>query len=68
MGVEHVGVVYDEKEDVDFKPFPTRRFPSRAELNAVQEKFQTFKGVSAIVYIQTCAAEKAPAPQARAVS
>ena len=59
MGVEHLAVVYDEKEDVDFKAFPSgvETF-ERAELDKVQKAFREHPGVSAIVYIQTCAAEK----------
>ncbi|MGI9363553.1 MAG: indolepyruvate ferredoxin oxidoreductase family protein, partial [Rhizobiaceae bacterium] len=59
MGVKHVAVVYDEKEDVNFKALPTdvETF-ERAELLNVQKKCREIEGVSAIVYIQTCAAEK----------
>ncbi|KEJ97920.1 indolepyruvate ferredoxin oxidoreductase [Pseudosulfitobacter pseudonitzschiae] len=58
MGVPTIEVVYDEKEDVDlarFKGIPTHE---RSELDAVQKRLREVKGVSAIVYIQTCAAEK----------
>ncbi len=59
MGVKHLAVVYDEKEDVDLKSFPQGiEFAERADLQTVQEKFAKTEGVSAIVYIQTCAAEK----------
>ncbi|MGV6805759.1 MAG: indolepyruvate ferredoxin oxidoreductase family protein [Ruegeria sp.] len=59
MGVQHVAVVYDEKEDVNFKALPGDvETHERAELMAVQKKFREIEGVSAIVYIQTCAAEK----------
>ncbi|MCK0150949.1 indolepyruvate ferredoxin oxidoreductase family protein [Marivita sp. S6314] len=59
MGVENVAVVYDEKEDVDFNAFPQGiEMKERAELQTVQEKFANTPGVSAIIYIQTCAAEK----------
>jgi indolepyruvate ferredoxin oxidoreductase len=59
MGVRHVAVVYDEKEKPDLSRFP-REVPTheRAELPEVQRRFQEIEGVSAIVYIQTCAAEK----------
>ncbi|WP_281994662.1 indolepyruvate ferredoxin oxidoreductase family protein [Ruegeria faecimaris] len=59
MGVTHVALVYDEKEDVNFKALPAgvESF-ERAELMTVQEKFRTYEGVSVIVYVQTCAAEK----------
>ena len=58
MGVPEIRVVYDEKEDVDpaaFKGIPTH---PRAELEAVQRELRAVAGVSALVYIQTCAAEK----------
>ncbi|MEQ9260678.1 MAG: indolepyruvate ferredoxin oxidoreductase family protein [Roseovarius sp.] len=59
MGVEHVAVVYDEKEEVERSSFPSGlEWHERAELPQVQEKFKKIKGVSAIIYIQTCAAEK----------
>ncbi|GHE05688.1 MFS transporter [Defluviimonas sp. 20V17] len=59
MGVNHIAVVYDEKEEVDLKKFPAGvETHERAELMPVQEKFSKIRGVSAIVYIQTCAAEK----------
>ncbi|UWR78059.1 indolepyruvate ferredoxin oxidoreductase family protein [Phaeobacter inhibens] len=59
MGVKTVAVVYDEKEDVDAKLFPAgMRMHERAELMVVQKEFEKVEGVSAIIYIQTCAAEK----------
>jgi indolepyruvate ferredoxin oxidoreductase len=59
MGVANLAVVYDDKEDVDFDAFPKGiEIHERAALQAVQEKFAKVQGVSAIVYIQTCAAEK----------
>ncbi|MBO9449590.1 indolepyruvate ferredoxin oxidoreductase family protein [Tropicibacter sp. R16_0] len=59
MGVKDVAVVYDEKEDVNFKALPAGiETHERAELMNVQEKFRKIEGVSVIVYIQTCAAEK----------
>ena len=59
MGVKNLAVVYDEKEDVDFKALPAG-VPTheRAELLNVEKDFREKEGVSAIVYIQTCAAEK----------
>ncbi|MES0827203.1 indolepyruvate ferredoxin oxidoreductase family protein [Ruegeria sp. SCP11] len=59
MGVKHVAVVYDEKEDINFKTLPAgvETF-ERAELMRVQEQFREIDGVSVIVYVQTCAAEK----------
>ncbi len=59
MGVQHLAVVYDEKEDVDFKSLPSGvETHERADLMRVQEKFREIEGVSVIVYVQTCAAEK----------
>jgi indolepyruvate ferredoxin oxidoreductase len=59
MGVGTVDVVYDEKEDVDFDLFPKGlTICERAMLPEVQERLRRVKGVSAIVYVQTCAAEK----------
>lgn len=59
MGVEHLAMVYDDKEDVDLKLVPKGvQAHERAELMSVQEKFSKISGVSVIVYVQTCAAEK----------
>ena len=59
MGVERVAVVYDAKEEPERRGFPSGLdWHERAELPQVQEKYQDIKGVSAIIYIQTCAAEK----------
>jgi len=59
MGCAHVAVVYDEKEDVDVTRFPSGvAVHERAELQTVQERFAKTEGVSVIVYVQTCAAEK----------
>ncbi|KQB97816.1 indolepyruvate ferredoxin oxidoreductase [Loktanella sp. 1ANDIMAR09] len=59
MGVRNVALVYDEKEDIDLAQFPKGLdVHERAEMPIVQEKFSKYKGVSAIVYVQTCAAEK----------
>ncbi|MBM3605154.1 MAG: indolepyruvate ferredoxin oxidoreductase family protein [Alphaproteobacteria bacterium] len=59
MGVKPLVVVYDEKEDVDRAAFPANlRFEERAEMLNVQRELEGAPGVSAILYIQTCAAEK----------
>ncbi len=59
MGVKDVRVVYDDKEDVDFAQFPKGiSIDERAALPRVQEALAKVAGVSALVYIQTCAAEK----------
>ncbi|NVO55134.1 indolepyruvate ferredoxin oxidoreductase family protein [Rhodobacteraceae bacterium B1Z28] len=59
MGVRDVAVVYDEKEDVNFKALPAgvETF-ERSDLMQVQERFREIEGTSVIVYVQTCAAEK----------
>ncbi len=59
MGVQHLAVVYDDKEKPDFSLFPQGiEKHERADFDAVQKKFCEIKGVSVILYIQTCAAEK----------
>ncbi len=58
MGIKNLAVVYDEKEDVDPKAFGGVEMHERAELDTVQKRMAKTEGVSAIVYIQTCAAEK----------
>ncbi len=59
MGVRHVAVVHDEKEAIDRRAFPAGvTFHPREELMEVQRKFREIKGVSVILYVQTCAAEK----------
>jgi len=59
MGVENLALVYDEKEDVDLAAFPKAitQHP-REDLQTVERKFRDLKGVSVILYVQTCAAEK----------
>lgn len=59
MGVKKLVVVYDDKEDLDLTAFPSNvETHERANLMAVQRELREIKGVSAIVYVQTCAAEK----------
>ncbi|MCZ0962192.1 indolepyruvate ferredoxin oxidoreductase family protein [Paracoccus benzoatiresistens] len=59
MGVKPLVVVHDEKEEIDPKLFPAGlRFEERSELMNVQRELEHAPGVSAILYIQTCAAEK----------
>ena len=59
MGVKHVALVYDEKEDVHLGAFPTEvEVHTRDALMDVQEKYSKINGVSVIIYVQTCAAEK----------
>jgi indolepyruvate ferredoxin oxidoreductase len=59
MGVKEIAVVYDPKEEPDRKTFPTGlSWHERDDLIAVEERMRGVEGVSAILYIQTCAAEK----------
>ena len=59
MGVKHLAVVHDEKEDLDRRDYPGGiEFHTRDRLMNVQKEFAGHEGVSAIVYVQTCAAEK----------
>ncbi len=59
MGVQHIFVVQDEKEEVAREGFPSGlEFSMRADLPRVQERCTQIEGVSVILYIQTCAAEK----------
>ena len=59
IGIENTVLVYDDKEDLSLSEFPSKieKF-DRTNLNYVQEKLSKIKGVTAIVYVQTCAAEK----------
>lgn len=59
IGVEHIACVHDGRESEFVRNMP--RFVSvheRADLDYVQRTLETRKGVSALVYCQTCAAEK----------
>ncbi|MEM6624773.1 MAG: indolepyruvate ferredoxin oxidoreductase family protein [Pseudomonadota bacterium] len=58
MGVKRVVAVVDEKEMgwIDFPP-QVSVFP-RADLLRVERELQEIPGVTALVYVQTCAAEK----------
>ncbi len=59
MGVKRIAVVFDAKEEPIRDAFPKDiEWHERAELDAVQATYREIEGVSAIVYIQTCAAEK----------
>ncbi|MEO1918437.1 MAG: indolepyruvate ferredoxin oxidoreductase family protein, partial [Paracoccaceae bacterium] len=59
MRIKKLVVIYDEKEDVDFAALPKGvETAERRNLMEVQERMREVGGVSAILYIQTCAAEK----------
>ena len=59
MGVRPIVVVYDAKEGLDLAQFPRGvETVERAGLMPVQQRLAETPGVSAIVYVQTCAAEK----------
>jgi indolepyruvate ferredoxin oxidoreductase len=59
MGIGTVVAVYDPKEDFDPSRLPAGvRAEPRDKLMEVQEELSRVKGVSAMVYVQTCAAEK----------
>ena len=66
-GVKKVVVVSDEPDkyptSMAFAPGVT--FHHRDDLDQVQRDLREWKGVSALIYDQTCAAEKTPPPQAR---
>ena len=58
IGIKELVVVYDEKEDIEAAGFHGVEMFERAELQNVQTRLSKVEGVSAIVYVQTCAAEK----------
>ncbi len=58
-GVERIAVVSDEPEKYHAARFPPHvTFHHRDDIQPVQEELMTVKGVSALIYDQTCAAEK----------
>ena len=57
IGIENTVLVYDDKEDLSLSAFPSQiEKVDRTKLNHIQEKLSGIKGVTAIVYVQTCAA------------
>ena len=59
-GIKRIALVTDEPGawQGQFKSVPGYSLHDRDELDAVQRELREFKGVSVIVYVQTCAAEK----------
>ncbi len=58
-GVKRVVGIFDEKEEFDLSLYQKLcEMVPRSELMRVQEELASTSGVTAIVYIQTCAAEK----------
>ena len=59
IGIKNLAVVYDKKEEIDFHLFPKNiEITERSNLLEVENRYKELTGVSAIVYVQTCAAEK----------
>jgi len=59
IGVKKIAVVYDPKEEPNRSDFPKGlSWHERDELPQVQKDMAASEGVTAILYIQTCAAEK----------
>ncbi|MCF6272626.1 MAG: indolepyruvate ferredoxin oxidoreductase family protein [Rhodobacteraceae bacterium] len=59
MGIKKLVVVYDEKEDIDKAAYPKGiELVERAEMDRVQRDMREISGTTAILYVQTCAAEK----------
>ena len=59
MGVQTVVAVYDPKEDFDPARLPQGvRAETRDRLDEVQKDLERVEGVSVLIYVQTCAAEK----------
>ena len=59
IGIKNTVLVYDDKEDLSLTSFPpVIEKVDRSKLNDIQVKLSKIKGVTAIVYVQTCAAEK----------
>ncbi len=58
-GVQNLALVYDDKEDINLADFPKGiSVHKRDALLEVEENLSKIKGVSVILYVQTCAAEK----------
>jgi len=58
-GVSRIALVSDEPERFDLTDFPPRTtLHHRRELDAVQRELREIKGVTVLIYAQTCATEK----------
>ncbi len=58
-GVKDIAVVFDPKEEPERSLFPKEvTWHDRSEMPLVQKRMSETEGVTAILYIQTCAAEK----------
>ncbi|MDA9865367.1 indolepyruvate ferredoxin oxidoreductase family protein [bacterium] len=58
-GVKDLAVVFDPKEEPERSLFPKDvTWHQRADMDVVQKRMAATKGVTAIIYVQTCAAEK----------
>ena len=59
MGISDVALVYNDKEAIEFDQFPKDITKNgRDDILSVQDRLAKVKGVSALLYVQTCAAEK----------
>ena len=57
-GVQHIVLVTDHPEHYEQEPVPGVPVHHRTRLNHVQRELREVKGVSVLIYEQTCAAEK----------
>ncbi len=58
-GVERIAIVSDQIDKFKRTEFPTNcSFSDRADLDAIQRELRDIKGVTVIIYEQTCATEK----------
>lgn len=59
IGVKKTVIVYDPNEDINFSEFPPKmERQARDQFDQVQRNLREITGVTAILYVQTCAAEK----------